>query len=551
MKRRKQMTIASFASAVVALSSAFAEPGFCQTPFGPPGTMQQLGGALLAAPRGLLTGDFNRDGRADVLLGSDSTFVVASFGTGQGEFAGTIGSVVSSTPQSTRQHAIESADFDADGDLDVVVVERVGTTDQVQIILNAGNGAFVASGGAPVIGLANGPKHFAIGNVIGSAAPELIAIEPTKPIGILRVYSFSPVSGLALAFTALLPATPRSVHAGDVDGDGLVDVIVDRDSGTPFQDVIDVFLNSTGGLSAVPAGTFGWNASLHDPSVAIIDVNQDGIGDVVGYGAGDPNSATFGTVTTRFGALVNPLASSATVSALPLPLAPADGAAVDVDSDGTLELRASRRFIRPPTPSGGGTFLDAPDPGFYYWGLSWSELWSAFLDVDGDSDLDYVGLRAIATYGPGGVGGPSWTWVIKVSKNESILDSPCGPAIATPAALVGQPSPGNPAFFIALFGAPPGAAAALGVSTERGHVTLGSCVISLSLDPANLLLPAPPLGLTNVDGSGLAYFLLPIPAGFPLYHDFYLQWLVEDPAGPVSLGGSAYSLSRARKIIVW
>jgi hypothetical protein len=100
-------------------------------------------------PYGVATADFNRDGKADVVVansGADSIGVLLSNGNGGFDPVVTYGS------NGDEPVAVSTADFNGDGKVDVVVA-NFGTND-IGVLLNNGNGTFAlavthASGVAP------------------------------------------------------------------------------------------------------------------------------------------------------------------------------------------------------------------------------------------------------------------------------------------------------------------------------------------------------------------------------------------------------------------
>jgi hypothetical protein len=95
---------------------------------------------------GLVTGDFNRDGFVDVaVVGYGAGNVSVLLGDGKGGFANAPGSpvAVGSTPTD-----VATADFDGDGNLDLVVTVNGSST--IAILRGNGTGAFASATGSPV-----------------------------------------------------------------------------------------------------------------------------------------------------------------------------------------------------------------------------------------------------------------------------------------------------------------------------------------------------------------------------------------------------------------
>jgi hypothetical protein len=90
---------------------------------------------VLHNPRVIATGDFNRDGNADLLIGSADGSLIGLFGDGKGNlrFAGEVAHVGSAV-------SIAVGDFNRDGILDVAVSDFRGNA--VAVLLGTGGGLF-------------------------------------------------------------------------------------------------------------------------------------------------------------------------------------------------------------------------------------------------------------------------------------------------------------------------------------------------------------------------------------------------------------------------
>lgn len=76
--------------------------------------------------------------------------------------------------------------------------------------------------------------------------------------------------------------------------------------------------------------------------------------------------------------------------------------------------------------------------------------------------------------------------------------------------------------------------------------------IWLDLSPGQLLLPTGLAGTLLTDVAGTASFTFAIP-NVPWLQGqaLYGQWVAADPQGAFPISGSLFSLTEARKIVIW
>ncbi len=274
---------------------------------------------IAAAP----LGDFDGDGFADIAIGSVNRGPGAP-GLGRVDvFRGSaVGpsfpadhALAGTAPQYALGHALAALDADGDGQIELAVgcrgcVGPAGPAFPGAILLHRVTSAGVAP--MPFQTIWETPPREALGHTLvaagdtnGDGRDDLLAAEYTAS-GIggarpARVRLFlgnatglenAPawVLELSTGFTGL----GRAVAAGDVNGDGLADVIIGE---AGFNDPVltragrvSAYLGSPAGLSATPAwsrlGTRPWQG--FGLQVAAADVNGDGLDDVIVTTDGDP-----------------------------------------------------------------------------------------------------------------------------------------------------------------------------------------------------------------------------------------------------------------------
>lgn len=242
-----------------------------------PRLLRNIGGGRFAAPQSLpaasgvlsvVVGDFNRDGRPDV-VGRSSSAVVLWAGNGDGTFR------IAQRLQSdgNAQPAIAAGDVNGDGHLDVVTPTSTG----FQVFINTGRG------------LAAGPRtevygvlaDVALGHLDGNRMLDVVVVDATPSAQKARVFLGSGDGTFATAGTSPTGLGPEAASVGDLNHDGFDDVVT-SDSfsalGSPPRFSITVLLSDgRGGFSSSRT----YSAANGPVSGAIGDLNADGHPDVV------------------------------------------------------------------------------------------------------------------------------------------------------------------------------------------------------------------------------------------------------------------------------
>jgi hypothetical protein len=303
----------------------------------------------LSKPQGLAAGDFNRDGKADLVVAQQ----VSSFGShnivnrvtvllGNGD--GTFRTGWSTDLTGSGFVSVATADLTGNGILDLVVSEQGSYNPTagayvgggVMVFLGNGDGTFRAG---PTYADSAGPVAVALGDLNGDGRPDLAVAD---------VHSFNPVSRTFTGAIRLLAgngdgtfrlwltltdnAAPIALAIGDVNGDHRADLVV-ADAGTSNSNAkVRVLLNQG-------SGTFlpGWSISLAPTgiagpghiAIALGDFHRDGKLDlaVAKQGAG--------TLTVYAGQGDGTFQEFVTRGNIPSPSALA---AADFNGDGKLDL---------------------------------------------------------------------------------------------------------------------------------------------------------------------------------------------------------------------
>ena len=252
-------------------------------------------------PSSFAVGDLDGDGDLDILVG-DSFFgspgISVLKNNGDQTFAAPVYYPV---PLQEVVGGVALSDFDGDGDLDAFATIR-GSFDQmtkIKVWRNNGDGTFAA----PIeFTTGQGPAGIVIADFTGDGKPDVITANyGASSISLLRH------NGLIGAAVGFLPPVSfnatnhaEKIAAADVNGDGILDVVVGETVDIGPLATLAVMINTANGnfaapviYDAAPGGRFGSTA------VALADLDNDGDVDLIGGGLYENGSIDNGAVTIR------------------------------------------------------------------------------------------------------------------------------------------------------------------------------------------------------------------------------------------------------------
>ena len=365
--RAREVAGSRFAAALAALTISFGGTGLAAAgvEFGPPTSYP-----LSRPATSVALGDLDLDGDLDAAVATSGGAVEIFLNNGNGVYVGT-------TPVNASARFLAIADLVGDGAPDLALS---GVDGSISVFRGLGGGGFDFEFSVPV-GAATGPISAA--DLDGDGLNDLAALgsidSTSLSVAVLlnRNGSFDAPVGYSVA------AGPRSIEAGDLNGDGRPDLAT-GDYGTA-----SVLLNHGDGTFA-PAASYQVPGSVL--YAAIGDLDGDQHPDLaVADGAGTMN-ALLNTGSGAFAFKGN----------TPLYGMAAGTAVADFDGDGHADVAVARADLGQVIALAGrgdGTFLY---PALYFaTGMGAQGLASG--DVNGDGRPDLV----TADYGVGGVGSMS------------------------------------------------------------------------------------------------------------------------------------------------
>ena len=278
------------------------------------------GGATTSStggPEGISAGDFNGDTKTDVVVAQrNGDAVVVMTGDGNGSMIAGSPIAVGDAPAD-----VQAADIDNDGDVDLATSNS--GDDTVTVLRNNGSGTFAPAPGSPYpisppgpFLLADHPSELVVANLNSDTRPDIATANRESP-NIVSVLSQTPTGSFTTS-VAGGSGDAQSIAAGDLNGDARPDLAV----GLVNPGALKVLTSNGNGTFATAPGTpIATRGAAWVWDVAVGDLDGNGLGDIVVANDANPDDSSnvkLQTFLNRSTGSANASAGTLTYSSQPL-----------------------------------------------------------------------------------------------------------------------------------------------------------------------------------------------------------------------------------------